>query len=281
MPKVNFNGVELYYEEYGRGEETFVTSSMFGAESKEPLSMFPAESHLYAVTLRGYGKSMHVKGDLGSQWYPTWAEDIYCFSRELGLGKFIYVGVSHGAGVGWHLVLAHPEVIKGFVSIVGAPHDRAGGSTSEARRRQIEAWGNRETMRAQMQAFAESFLVVPTTDKARLARREKIIPELVERFLSLSKEEFIISPGKPLPEAKTNEELVALLSQIKVPTLLLCGMWDQIIPAEMSLLAAKAVPGAKAVFFQDESHMLPQESPEKVADEIKLFVTQLNRARQE
>ena len=64
-------------------------------------------------------------------------------------------------------------------------------------------------------------------------------------------------------------------------TFVTSSMFGATSEGPLSLLAAKAVPGAKAVFFQDESHMLPQESPEKVADEIKLFVTQLNRARRE
>jgi pimeloyl-ACP methyl ester carboxylesterase len=278
MPKITLNGTEIYYKEYGQGKEVFVTSSMFGAELEEPLLLLPADSRLFAVTLRGYGESTHVKEDLGSQWYPTWAADVYRFSRQLGLDKFIYCGISHGAGVGWYLALAHPEVMRAFVSIVGAPHDRAGGLSSEARKKQVEAWGAKETIRAGMQAFAESLFLAPTTDQARLARREELKLEVIERFMSLSREEFIISPGKPFPEAKTNEDLAAVLGQIKVPTLLLCGMYDNIIPAEMSLLAARAVPGAKAVFFQNESHMLAQESPEKVADEINVFIAQLDRA---
>jgi hypothetical protein len=38
------------------------------------------------------------------------------------------------------------------------------------------------------------------------------------------------------------------------------------------LRTAQAVRGAKLVLFEDESHMLAVESPEKVLGEFKLFV---------
>ena len=32
----------------------------------------------------------------------------------MGIDKFFYTGHSHGAGIGWHLCMNHPERLRGF-----------------------------------------------------------------------------------------------------------------------------------------------------------------------
>ena len=50
-------------------------------------------------------------------------------------------------------------------------------------------------------------------------------------------------------------------------------------PADILMIAECFVK--KAVFFQDYAHLLPVESPEKVVDEIILFVNDLNTREKE
>jgi pimeloyl-ACP methyl ester carboxylesterase len=90
-------------------------------------------------TLGGYGQSMPETADLGDRWYDVWADDMYQASRAWGLERFIYTGASYGAGVGWHLALRHPDVLRGFVSVVGAPKDRTVQRTPEEIARAVAA----------------------------------------------------------------------------------------------------------------------------------------------
>ena len=278
MPTVPVNGVELYYDEDGSGGEVVISAQMhFGRGSYTKMLAEPPDGfRVFELTLRGYGRSTHLPEDLGPALYPIWASDVAQFARAMGIERFIYTGVSHGAGVGWKLALDYPYMLKAFVSIVGVPHDREGGDTSEARRRTVEGASDPKAFAASLR---ERPLVyqVPTTDPRRLERRRAAAEEAAERFASMTPEELRLNPRKPFPEAKTNEELVELVfRRIRVPTLLLCGVQDDIVSAEMSFLAAKTVPGAKAVFFQDHSHSLATEAPERVAHEIRLFVRELN-----
>jgi len=280
MPVVGVNGVELYYEEFGDGDEVVVSAQAFFPPEGSPyllaLTRPPANCRVFAVTLRGYGKSTHVFEDLGENWYPTWAEDVYWFARALGLGRFVYPGVSHGAGVGWHLAASHPEVLKAFVSVVGAPHprERVGGVTSEPMRRLNESVRNPDALKGGPHVY-----LVPTSDPRRLERRKAAAEEYARHVASMAPEERAIHPGVIFPQAKTDEALAATLRGIRVPTLLLCGAQDELATAEASLLAAKSVPGAKAVFFQDHSHTLASEAPERLAAEVALFLRELNEER--
>jgi len=257
MPFLQANGAELYYAEYGTGEAVVLSAQnriTSGPESYLEL-LAAAGMRVYSIQLRGFGHSSAVGEEPQGGWYPTWAEDVYQFARNLGLEGFVYTGISHGAGVGWNLALMHPEALRAFVSVVGGPHDR-----SKAR------------VRGMGMAGAPMF-VVPTTDPIRLRRRAVWLrasgdpPELTSVVQ--------INPGKVFPELTTNAEVAERLSRITVPTLLLNGAQDDIIPAEMSLLVAKSVPSAKMVLYQDHSHTLAREAPERLVSEILLFLKEL------
>ena len=263
MPKMRVApDVELYYEEYGRGDAIVLSAHMALASGDSyQKRLGEAGFHVYSLQLRGFGESTHVAEAPAGGWYPTWADDVYRFGQALGADRFIYTGVSHGAGVGWYLALAHAEVLRAFVAVVGGPHDR-----NQPRTRGIGVDG----------ATPAPMFEVPTTDPLRLARRAERARFMQARAERLSSpEERAISPGKLFPEIDTNDALAAVLSQVRTPTLLLYAAQDDIIPPNMALLALQAVRGAKLVLYQDYSHSLASEAPERLVDEVLLFMKEI------
>jgi pimeloyl-ACP methyl ester carboxylesterase len=253
--------VDLSYEEYGTGENIVLSAQMELAQGNSYQRLLGrAGFTVYYLQLRGFGESAHANEAPAAGWYPTWAEDVYQFAHARGVVRFIYTGVSHGAGVGWHLALAHPESLRAFVSVVGGPHDR-----TLPRTRGIGVDG----------ADPPPMFEVPTTDPERLRRRAKRALAARDRWARLSAEERAISPGRLFPELATNPDVAHLLSQVTVPTLLLYAAQDDIIPPEMALLAARAVPGAKLVLYQDHSHSLASEAPQRLVDEVVLFMKEV------
>ena len=253
MAVISANGAELYCEEYGSGPDVVLSAQnriTNGPESYLEL-LAGAGLHVYSIQLRGFGGSSPATGEPVGGWYPTWAEDVYQFARALGVSRFIYTGVSHGAGVGWNLALMHPEAIRAFVGIVGGPHDRS--------KPRVRGMG----------LAPVPMYVVPTDDPVRLRRRA------AWQQSSTAAVAEPINPGRVFPELETNEQVAERLSQVRVPTLLLNGAQDDIIPAEMSLRVAQAVPGAKMVLYQDHSHTLAREAPERVVAEVVLFLNEL------
>jgi pimeloyl-ACP methyl ester carboxylesterase len=259
MPTLTTANTTLYYQEFGSGDEVVLSAHMdvSSGESYQKL-LGDAGLHVYDIQLRGFGRSAHVSEQPASGWYPTWAEDVFQFARTLGVDRFVYTGVSHGAGVGWNVALAHPDAVKAFVAVVGGPHDR-----SQPRIRGIGVDGENPP----------PFFLVPTTDPLRLRRRAELARVMQERRTRVvSPEERAINPGRVFPELETNEQVAARLAEVRVPTLLLNGAQDDLIPAQMSLLVATSVPGAKLVLYQDHSHMLAREAPERLVEEVKLFL---------
>jgi len=60
----------------------------------------------------------------------------------------------------------------------------------------------------------------------------------------------------------------ALLAELDVPTLVLCGRVDQITPLALSREAAALIPGARLHVLEDVGHWAPLERPEEVAVQV-------------
>jgi pimeloyl-ACP methyl ester carboxylesterase len=274
MSLMKIGDAQLSFEEYGTGDELVLSSAMGfrGRGYPELLADAPTNYHLFTIQARGFGASTHPIEPPAIGWLNQWADDVCAFADELGVERFLYTGISHGGGIGWHIAQRHPERLKALISVVGTPHDRAGGTeSSEGRRRSIEGRHNPAIVEEQLNVMAGW-----TDDPARRARRDEAFARAGIEAGLRPDDEAQINQGKPFPEAKTNEALAEIYKGLKVPVLILAAMRDGVISPDDALRAAINVRGAKAVLFEDEGHMIGDESPERLAREVKVFVDEIN-----
>ncbi|GLY78035.1 alpha/beta fold hydrolase [Actinoallomurus iriomotensis] len=271
MPIFETNDVQLWYDEYGSGDEVVLSSASGFDGYPAVLANGPTNCHVFTIQARGFGRSTHLRAAPEQGWLGQWADDVIAFADHLGVSRFVYTGVSHGGGIGWHLARRHPRRLKALISVVGTPHDRDGDTSSSAGRRAVvENRGNRDVIEKQFRILGGS-----TDTPERAALREETIASLMRRHLEYSAEEAQINQGMPFPEAKTNEELSAILRTIDVPVLILAGMRDGVISPESALRAARSVPRAKAVLFEDEGHFVARERPERLVAEVAVYLDEL------
>ena len=251
---VEVNGVKLSYEEQGSGEETVVFGHG-GLEAangwREVLELVPAKYHAYAIDMRGHGKSADVTENVT---IPQMADDVYQFSLELGLGKFVYVGVSQGGGVGIQLVIDHPEVLKGAVLVSPVP------AHGLAMRADVGGTGllDPEVFRATF----EEFLVKGLSEERLQERTNTAMLMKKEAWLSAQ-------------DSMEHFDMEDRVGEIKVPVMMTIAGKDNIIPPDDQWRTVKQIPGAKAVFFEDEGHLMFQETPQRLVREILFFIDQL------
>lgn len=120
MPVVTINNVMINYIEQGSGDEAVVfVHVMSGAigNRRWVLERPPKKYHAYALDLRRHGQSEKQ----GSYQLTRFAEDIYAFSRELGIGRFTYVGHSMSGKIGYKFAFNHQDVLKALVLITPSP----------------------------------------------------------------------------------------------------------------------------------------------------------------
>jgi pimeloyl-ACP methyl ester carboxylesterase len=276
MPHIDLDGARLWYEEYGSdADRAPVLASAMSFERggyPEILAGPPTSRRVIQIQARGYGESSRVHTAPDEGWLNLWADDVCRVADALGIDRFFYTGISHGAGIGWHLAHRHPERLAGFISVVGTPHDRAGGTASSAGRAKVQA--NRHDPAVIREQFG--ILAGWTDDPGRLAGREHMFAKVAASIGGQDEYEGAINQGKPFPEAQTDEALAEILRGIRVPTLILAGMRDGVISPESSLRGATSVRGSKSVFWEDEGHMIAGESPARLAREVALWLDELS-----
>ncbi len=255
MPTMRINDAELYYEEHGSGPHAIVfvhglfVSSKIWRESY--LSRLPGKYHAYAIDLRGHGQSSRTTR--GCNLFQL-ADDVYRWSQRLGIARFHYVGVSMGGGVGVQLALEHPEVLQrlvlmntvtGFGSI--APRLAVPVLTLMAGRR----WLLKRMLRSGFTRPPPDETMQLLLDDALLVSR----PTCAEWF----------HPNNRMRHFDR-------LHDVKVPTLVMIGGKDTVLPVDRQHRLADSLPNGEKAVFDDAGHMMALEIPEAVFAAMSSFL---------
>ena len=255
------DGIRLHYEEFGTGERAVLSAQAGLFYPKGAQQALAARGyHVYCMTLRGFAPSCYVEEDYGEAWYDRFAGDVICLADRLGLDKFFYMGASHGAGVGWHLLWRYPERIRAFIAMVPGPHSLQEGVMSY---RQMLIQG--------LISAPPPFDPPVDNDPERKARRQArkawldSLPEADGR-------EKRIDYGRPLMRCGTEENLQAVLRAMETPTLILGGTEDPISTPELMLRTARCLPHCKLAIWSGCGHNIDTDLPEELAEEADRFL---------
>ena len=254
------NKISLYYEEYGKGDKV-ILSAQVGFYPKGLQQALAKEGyHVYCLTLRGFAPSSYIEEDYGDEWYDVFADDVVRLADHLGIQKFYYMGASHGSGVGWHLVIRHPEKVKGFIAVVPGPHSLAEGVMSY-----------RQMLMQGILSSPPPFDPPVDDDPSRDARRKER-EEIISRPKETDPREKKIDYGRPLMKYKNEENLCKELSKIKTPVLILGGIDDPISTPDLMIRTAKCLPHCKLVVYSNCGHNIDTDLIEELNDEACRFL---------
>ena len=254
------DGVRLHYEEYGDGGRIILSAQVGFYPEGMQQALAEKGYHVYCMTLRGFAPSDYVEEDYGTGWYDVFAEDVICLADAVGAETFCYMGASHGAGIGWHLVLRHPERVKAFIAVVPGPHSLAEGAMSY---RQMLIQGLIEA--------PPPFDPPIDGDPGGEARRRKRQAWL-EKLPEADPREKRIDYGRPLMALGSEERLQEALSSIQVPTLILGGEEDPISTPALMMRTASCLPHCKLVIYSNCGHNIDTDLTEELAEEAERFL---------
>lgn len=265
MPKVQANGIELYYETHGAGEPLVLVSGLgYSAWQWHRMIPFLAE-HFQVVTFdnRGVGQSDKPAGPYTAQML---AADTVGLLDALGIDKAIVAGHSMGGFVAQALALDFPQKVSKLIlcsTNFGGP--RHVPVTPDALKVLTDVTSDALTR-------FKNGLVVSTAP----GWAEKN-PEMLQKWIEWR----VANPIEPvhyqaqlaiglalLPEAAAFEQR---LPGISVPTLILFGAHDKVVPPANADLLAKQVSGSQTRILPDAGHFFPIEAPEEAAHVIIEF----------
>lgn len=259
MPIAKLKDVELYYDEFGSGDRYLIQAQQFVSRHLNYVKDLSEKEgfHGFVIRIRGYAPSTLVTEDLGERWYDVWAQDVCDFADFMGIDKFFYTGHSHGAGIGWHLCVNHPERVLGFFASGCGPHKKDGQETGSARMQTIEAAKNRETWVPFAEKKAQNAvkaLIPLLNDPIDGEAARQGIDDTREFWINMPAVSAVLNPKKPFPQCRTEEELIETMSKIKVPLLMLGGSDDTISTPELMLRSLRAVKNSELVLFEGVDH---------------------------
>ena len=198
------NGVELGYQEFGRGAPLVLLHGGFGSiEMFGPnVELLAAGRRLIGVDLQAHGRTPAPDRPMR---YETMADDIAALIGELGLERAAVMGFSLGGGVALRTAIQHPEAVDRLV-LVSTPFNRAGWHAEM--RAGMDAMG-RETAEPMKQTpFYEVY--------RKVAPRPEDWPKLAEQLTTLLKLDYDWS---------------AEVARLSMPVMIVAGDADGLPPA--------------------------------------------------
>jgi pimeloyl-ACP methyl ester carboxylesterase len=258
------DGLRVRYVRRGRGPALVLlhglASSIYTwADVIPPL----ADDHdVVALDLPGFGGS-DIPSDLSPPVYPA---TVLGLMDRLGISRATLVGNSLGAGVGVVLAARHPERVRRLVLI-----DAAAFNLDPSRRPlMLRALGW-----APMGAALESLPVKRRLTTIALRQvfydRSLVTREKVEEYLAPLARPGAVAAMRSLLARPSGFGLPALVSEVRVPTLIVWGRNDRWIPLADADRFAGVIPGSRKVVLESCGHMPQEERPAEVVHLLQEF----------
>jgi len=185
---------------------------------------------------------------------------------KLGLARFTLGGNSMGGGVAWAYTLDHPDKVERLVLVdaAGWPMTKAGGASIFAILR--------NPLGRKLLKDIDSRPLVAQGLRAAYLDPKLVTPALVDRYVDLAR-----APGHRdillgLQTGARRLATAADLSRIHVPTLVMVGQDDRLIPAADGEKFHKAIPGATLILYPGVGHVPMEQIPDRSAADLKAWL---------
>jgi valacyclovir hydrolase len=147
MPKIELNGLSLYYQSLGSGSPILFLPGALGTGSADVEHQLPyfARTHtVIAPDPRGYGQSRPPERDYPLHFYQRDALDMLVLMSSLGYEEFSVFGWSDGANVGTVMAANAPRRVEKLVVWGGNSFLSAEEITAFQGMRDLSSWSPRE-----------------------------------------------------------------------------------------------------------------------------------------
>lgn len=193
-------------------------------------------------------------------------------AEALKLPRFVLAGNSMGGGVAWQAALLAPQALRGLVLVDAAGWPMPATTPSLAFRILAHPWGRALLERIDNRPLIRQALRAQVGDPALITDEVVDRWALYQRYPGHRPILMSVAPGAQAPV--TAERLAGL----QLPTLVLHGELDPILPLEHSRRFAAAIAGAELIVYPGIGHLPQREIPARSAADVAAFVARLPAA---
>jgi pimeloyl-ACP methyl ester carboxylesterase len=254
MPKIDRNGVKIYYELHGDGPPLLLTHG-YSSTSAMWQGQVEALARRYKLALwdmRGHGQSDYPE-DPAAYSEALTVGDMAALLDEIGAKSAIVGGLSLGGYMSLAFYRAYPERVEALLIIDTGP----GFKKDEAR----EAWNKRALDTAE-RFEREGLGVLKSASRERSTVSHRDATGLARAARGML--------------TQRDARVIELLPDIKVPSLIVVGADDTPFLAASDYMAGK-IPGAKKVVIPSAGHAVNIDQPQAFIDAVLPFLGSLPR----
>ncbi len=266
LPNLELKDGRIFYETYGeKGRWVVLIHGAWASHEwwKEQIPVLSTRYRVLALDVRGHGRSSRLRRPSSVK---KFSEDLHELLTHLNVEEAALIGWSMGGLISLQYTVDHPEVVRALVLIASRAHKKRRGY--DPLKEYLEKLA--ETMAFSLSSPFEFFMALDNKEYyMREFRREvedmfteKASEELIDwamRAIQVNSPEDLVNVSLSIKDF----DLSAKLSEIKVPTLIIAGGRDRMVPLSLTE-KLKEIPNSEMVVFPDAGHYLLLEEPEKV-----------------
>lgn len=194
----------------------------------------------------------------------TYVEFVDHFAAQLGLGKFALAGNSLGGAIAWRFAVAHPSEVTGLILV------DPGGYPRKTQRLLVFRVGGLPLV-GRVLGHLDPRLLVERTSRQVYGDPTRVDPASIERSYELvlragNREAFGAETSVPF------EDHTAALKTLTVPTLIMWGDKDALIPVSDAQRFAADIPGARVHIYEGLGHVPMEEDGPRTAADARDFL---------
>jgi pimeloyl-ACP methyl ester carboxylesterase len=218
------------------------------------------------VDLPGFGLTGPTPD--GDYRMARYVEFVIALLDHLGIERAVLAGNSFGGHIAWETALAHPARVDSLILVDAAGYPLQSTSVPIGFRIARMPVLNRLMQVTLPRSFIESSVRNVYGDP------ERVTPELVDRYYELT-----LRAGNRAALAgrfaqAQPDGTAARIPELKLPTLILWGGRDGLIPLENGERFHREIAGSGLVVFETLGHVPHEEDPEATATAVQRFLTQ-------
>ncbi|MDP3936687.1 MAG: alpha/beta fold hydrolase [Deltaproteobacteria bacterium] len=264
MPTARVNGVDIFYEDVGKGIPVIFGHSLVWDHEMfvHQVKALSGNYRCINVDYRNHGRS----GGVHKEWtIHDYVDDNIALAEHLGIKQAHWVGLSQGGMMAMRLALKRPDLVRSLLIL-----DSSAEGEEEANIPNYEMMAN---MAAEQGPETVVEGVMPIFFAADFNRDQ---PDQIAAY----RKKFIDGNSEALKWAvfavTRRDDVSKKISAIKAPTLVIVGEQDSATVPAHSELIARSIPGATLVTIPGAGHMSPLEKPEPVNRALSEFLARVD-----
>ena len=253
----------LHYAESGLGDALVLVHGFpfDGKMWSGQLDALSEHARVLAPDLPGFGESAPLPGKAEDASMGDYAAELAGWARDMGITRLTLAGHSMGGYVAMAFARLYPDMLARLVLVCTRP----GPDTEDGRKgryKMVEDVKDRGP-----QAVVDAMRPKLVSEGTRQDRPE--IVQQVDEMMLRQEEEGIVAA---LYAMASRPDSGPSLAQVEVPTLILTGANDPIIPAADAGKMLELIPGSRHVAIPATAHMPMLEDPEAFNEALREFL---------